>query len=138
MPNTTPIFEFTNRIDSCLIATQSTRDGSPDNLTSMMTAGTNGTRVQRVNITSNALVGQSVASKMFRLYIKNGSTYILLREINYFNTVNISTTTVVGYTAYLQLEGGLILPPNTVLYGGISNWASSVDTLSIVIESRDF
>ena len=138
MQNTTPIFEFTNRIDSCLIATQSNRDGVPDNLTAMMTSGTNGTRVQRVNITSNAIVGSTVASKMFRLYIKNGSTYILLREMSYFNTVGINTTTVVGYTAYLQLEGGLVLPPNTVLYGGISNWASSVDTMSIVIESRDF
>ena len=138
MQNTTPIFEFTNRIDSCLIATQSNRDGAPDNLTAMMTSGTNGTRVQRVNITANAIVGSTVASKMFRLYIKNGSTYILLREMNYFNTVGINTTTVIGYTAYLQLEGGLVLPPNTVLYGGISNWASSVDTMSIVIESRDF
>lgn len=102
--NTAPIFTLTPQSPTVQLTTgQSTQDNPGSNFSDVLTAGANGTRVDRVVITST---GTSVAA-LVNLFIHDGTNARLIKQIAV--TVAVGNTTTPVYTAEWVRTDGLPL-----------------------------
>lgn len=74
---TTPNFASTVRCSSVSISTADTSRTAPTNVGTLFTAGSNGSRIDEIDITA---AGTSTAN-VVRIFVYNGTTYFLLQEV---------------------------------------------------------
>jgi hypothetical protein len=99
--NTSPVFTLTAQCPTVQVTTgQSTTDNPSTNVATVLTAGANGTRVDRVVATSN---GTSVAA-LLNLYINDGSVNRLIKQLP-VTAITGSTTVQTFTTEWVRTDG---------------------------------
>ena len=104
--NITPIFTLSPKIGQVAIATANANRDGTGTVGTVLTAGSNGTRVNRITIKASV----TTTAGMIRLFIYNGSTYFLLREIAVAAITVSATVSAFEYILELLGERALILP----------------------------
>ena len=139
--NTTPIFTLTPNIGMARVATSSTtRDGSATSSISIgLTAGPNGTRIDRITITSATLaIGVTSSAMVARVYISDttGANYRLYKEVAMVATS--PTAVAIGMNTTINIAGGLIIRSGQQIGCGQSLYAGPQDQLDYIIEGGDY
>jgi hypothetical protein len=99
--NTSPVFTLTAQCPTVQVTTgQATTDNPSTNVAIVLTAGANGTRIDRVVATSN---GTSVAA-LLNLYINDGSTNRLIKQLP-ITAITGSTTVQTFTTEWVRTDG---------------------------------
>jgi hypothetical protein len=133
--NTIPLFVNTYTISTARVAVASERTGDT-NYTLLVTAGPNGSKVDKINAIPGNLNSTSNLNKMLYYYIKNGSYYILIKEQR---TPQASIgVTIYGWSSIVYFDGGLILPPGQELYVGMSSYTSAGDVMDFIAEVKNY
>ena len=128
--NISPIFTLTPRVGAVAIATANTaRDGS-GTIGTVLTAGTNGTRISRIQIKATV----TTTAGTIRLRIHDGANYFLWREI-----INLAITigaNVAAWESIVYLPGELAL----ILPSGYSLRASTekAENHNVIAEGGDY
>ena len=107
--NTTPIFTLTPEVVTAEIAAANTaRDGS-GTLVTLVTAGTDGTRVERIKFSSAQASPAANSLMVCRVFVTDtaGANPRLIEEV--LLSVITASNTVVGSAATITFVGGLIL-----------------------------
>jgi hypothetical protein len=132
-----PVFAATPRIgyNTAVAAMDNARTGAvTTGLVSIITAGTNGTRISHVNIVNLDPVGTALADtpQVYRFYLYDGTNYRLVHEVA-SSTIAAPTTSVAGYQQTVVFTPALVLPNSTwQLFAGITKRTNaSADTLFI-------
>ena len=128
--NLNPIFTLTPVIGSGVVSSANTnRDGTGD-LVDIITGGANGTRITRITI--QAVV--TTTAGMIRLYIYDGSTTVLWKEIA-VTAISVSAS-VIAFAYALEYLGdrALVLPANYVLRASTHN----AEAFRVIAEGGDF
>jgi|SRR5262245_3566862 len=138
--STSPTFAATPVIGMALInqaATDATRDGS-GTLTTVVTGGTNGTRIDRVDVIHAGPISTAPTAGIVRLYIDNGSAVRLFREIPI--AANTNTPTVAGVLATVYFPQGLVLPATYILkaQSHFGTTASANNLFNVIAYGGDF
>lgn len=113
--NTAPVFTLVGVAKTASVTTATSdsppRNGTGNNFATILSAGTNGTRIDRIVATSQ---GTSVAGELL-LFIYDGTTNWLIKEIAI--TAMTASTTVASFTQELVRTDGL---PLVILPSGYS------------------
>jgi len=146
--NINPIFSGTPKSAFFpLVAAISTSDGTDANAGLILTAGSNGTYVNRIILqprTTNTSPTTFPAG-VFRVWINNGSTVATASNNTQINeillpvaTSNLSanTTTLVNYPVTIMM--GFQLPANYTLYCGYTGSLSAAIILQVTTISGDY
>lgn len=135
--NTTPIFGLTANVTKVRVTTaNTTRDLSvTTNSVLSFTAGTNGSRVERITFTHVA-ANQTTASvaAVVRIYITNTAITdpILYKEIGI--ALATPSSTAIGATTQLVIPGGIFIPSGQFMYVT----TSATTTWDVVTEGYDY
>jgi hypothetical protein len=122
--NTTPIFPLTAQAACVNISTANTNRDGTGTIGTVLTAGSNGTRIDRVVIQATATTTAGVV----RLFIYTGSTYFLLSET--LVSAITPSATVRAFSTTLVFDRGLILPSGYSLRASTHN-AESFNVIAI-------
>jgi hypothetical protein len=125
--NTSPIFTLTPVFGQARISTANTNRDGTGTLGSVLTGGTDGTRVDRIIITATA----TTTAGMVRLFIDASGSVRAWREVPV--TAITPSATVAAFTATILTPEAqsplLVLPPNYILKAGTHN-AESFDVVA--------
>lgn len=113
---TTPSFAATPRVDAIAIATANTARDGTGTIGTAFTAGASGSRIERIRIQATVTTTAGVV----RLFLHDGSTYFLLKEI--LVTAITPSTTVAAFSAEVDSS---VLSQLTLLESGWSLRAST-------------
>lgn len=140
--NLSPIFVLTpNCTLSQLTAAQTARDASDGNITLAFTAGTNGSRVDRITFTTGGS-GQTTANTAMvcRIYVSGtaGTGYRLYKETALAAVT--PSAAAIGAQATINIVGGLILKSGQLVgcTQSANSAANAADNVSVVAEGGDF
>jgi hypothetical protein len=122
-----PAYTATPRTERATISAANTNRDGTGTIVNLFTAGTNGSRVERITICATA----TTTAGMVRFYLFDGTNTDLWREIPI--TAISPNGTVPAY--YMQLSGlALILSPNKSLKVSTNN----AESFRIIAEGGDF
>ena len=129
--NTSPIFTLTPVIGATSISVANAgKDGSGAS-GSVITGGTNGTRITRVTVQASG----STTAGMVRLFIVNsGSSTFLWREILVDAVVGSGSVAEFVKTVSLVEENALVLPSGNMLMASTEN----AEAFNIIAEGGDY
>lgn len=136
--NIYPIFTLVPVIGFGRIAAANTaRDGSGA-LVTLLTASTDGTRVESVAFTSAQATAAASSAMVGRLFISDtaGANPRLLQEIA-MATITASNT-VIGAANVIYFPGGLVLPSGTILYATQSIYAGVQDQTDVIARGGNY
>lgn len=136
--NVQPIFTLTPNCKGTTInAANTAKDGSGA-ITTLFTAGTNGSRVDRVTITNSQATAGANSASVNRIWISDtsGANYKLYKESAVAAVTG--SNTAIGYSTTLNFVSGLILASGQLLGGTIAVRASASDNMDFVVEGGDY
>lgn len=137
---TTPTFASTPKIGAAVIgapAVTSRVSFTPASTDLVLTAGINGTRIDRVDIVSaDEVGGASAAANVVRLWLYNGSTLFLIYEVEVPATT--PTATAKGFTYTVTFINGLILPNTWTLRATVHTRAGAQDDFHVIAHAADY
>jgi len=124
---TTPNFASTPRCSSVSISTADTSRTAPTNVGTLFTAGSNGSRIDEINITA---AGASTAN-VVRIFIYNGTTYFLLQEI--LITAITPSASVASFSTAITFNS-LVIPSGS----SVRVTTNNADTYHVTAFGGDF
>lgn len=135
--NTSPIFTLTPNIGRArLTSAVLTSDGT--GATTVFTAGTNGSRLDRITVRNSQATAATSSAMTIRIYISDnaGANYRLYAE----QTLATATrsTTAIGATTTFNFLGGLIIPSGTLVGVSQSVYAGVADQNDVIAEGGDY
>lgn len=132
--NLNPIFGLTpNTGRARLAAANTARDGS-GTVATLVTAGANNTRVDKIVVTSAQATAAASSGMVAKLFISDtaGANYRMLQE-QLLATVTASTTAI-GATATFSFPGGELLLSGQLIGAIISVYAGAQDQMDFVVQ----
>lgn len=126
-----------NAVPQTITAANTARDGS-GSLVTLITAGTNGTRVDSITFTNNAAaVGASVL-KVVRVFLtdNSGLNPQLIQEA--LLPLITSSNTVLGATVTINFPGGLFIKSGQIVKVAQSLCATTADNSSVWFIAADY
>ncbi len=136
--NTVPVFTKTPKIGMCSVNSANTACDGSGTLTTLFTAGDNGSRIERIRY-SNAQVAPAASSAMvIRVFITDtsGANPTLLTEIPLVTATRSATT--VGAGGAYTFPNGLVVPAGTIIKVTQSVYAGVQDLMHYVAEGGDY
>ena len=136
--NTSPIFTLTPRAVTASIAAANTaRDGS-GTLVDVMTAGSNGSRVDFIIFTSSQATPAASAARVQRVYITDtsGLNSRIISEV-VLPAVTASATAI-GATVTITFTNGLILASGQKVQVTQSVYGSVADGTAVIVRGGDY
>lgn len=128
-------FAATPRIGSALVAVANTGTRAvPVGAATLLTAGTNGTLLNRAVIETGGASAAAPAAKVVQLYLHDGTTYYLLREVPF---APVTPTTAVASEPTEVFFADLVLPSGWSIRAAISVRAGAQDDTFITILGAD-
>jgi hypothetical protein len=137
--NTEPIFTKTPRIGLGLsTGTGNTASDGSGSLADIFTAGTNGSRIERIRYSNAQLAAAASSALVLRFFITdtNGLNPKLLCEVSL--PVATRTVAVVGAGGSYTFANGLVIPAGTKIQVGQSVYTGVQDLLHFVVEGGDY
>jgi hypothetical protein len=136
--NIAPIFVLTPNIGfGRITAANTTSDGS-GSLTTVFTAGANGSRLDFLTITNSQATAALSSAMVIKVYLTNtsGTTPRMLQEVTL--PAATRTTAVVGSTTTISFSNGLIIPAGTLVQMSQSVYAGVQDQNDVVARGGDY
>ncbi len=136
--NTVPIFTKTPKVGICSVNSANTACDGSGTLTSLFTAGENGSRIERIRY-SNAQATPAASSAMvIRFFITdvNGANPTLLAETSLATATR--SVTAVGAGGTYTFANGLVIPAGTIIKVAQSVYAGVQDFMHYVAEGGDY
>ena len=136
--NTVPIFTKTPKVGICSVNSANTASDGSGTLTTIFTAGDNGSRIERIRY-SNAQVTPAASSAMvIRFFITdvNGANPTLLAETSL--AIATRSATAVGAGGTYTFANGLVIPAGTIVKVAQSVYAGVQDLMHYVAEGGDY
>lgn len=110
--NTSPIFTLSPVIGCVQVSTANTAVDGTGTMGTVVTGGTNGTRISRLVIQSS---GSSNAAGMIRFFIENSGSTVLYKEVSTIATTRSATVQAYRVEVEMLAERALVLPSGYVL-----------------------
>ena len=132
--NTIPVFALPNTIGMARTSAANTaRDGS-GTLVTLFTSGANGSRIDKVVVTSAQATAAASSAMVGRLFVTDaaGANPRMLAEVAILTAT--PSTTVVGATSTITFPGGLILVAGQVVSCTQSVYAGAQDQMDWVVQ----
>ena len=126
--NTTPIFTLTPQIGMAQISTANTNRDGTGTLGTVVSGGSNGTRIDRVTVAATV----TTTAGMVRLFLYDGTNTRLLAELPV--TAITVAASVAGFTQTLAFANGLVLPSGWALKASTHN----AETFNVFAFGGDF
>jgi hypothetical protein len=136
--NTTPIFALTPEVVTCEITAANTaRDGS-GSLVTLVTAGSDGTRVERIKFSSAQASATTNSSMICRVFVTDtsGANPRLIEEVA-LPPVTASNTAV-GSASSIFFVGGLVLKPGQLVRVAQSIYVGVQDKVHVMAQVGHF
>jgi len=136
--NTSPIFTLTPRAATAIIAAANTaRDGS-GTLVDVMTAGSNGSRIDFIIFTSSQATAGASSARVQRVFLTDtsGLNPRIISEV-VLSAVTASTTAI-GATSTITFTNGLIIASGQKIQVAQSVYASAADNTSVLARGGDY
>jgi hypothetical protein len=136
--NTDPLFSLVPNIGLATVSAANTASDGSGSLVTLFTAGSNGSRLERVRY-SNAQATAALSSAMvIRLFITDsgGANPRLLAEVPV--PAITRTTSVPGAAGIYTFANGLVIPTGTIVKVIQSVYAGVQDLMHYVAEGGDF
>jgi len=136
--NTSPIFALTPRaVTAAISAANTARDGS-GTLVDVLTASTNGTRIDFLTFTSAQATAGASAARVQRVYITDtgGVNSRLISEV--VLAAVTASTTAIGATSTITFTNGLILASGQKLQVSQSVYGSASDLTHVIARGGDY
>lgn len=136
--NTSPIFVLTpNTVSVALAAANAATDGS-GSITTILTAGANGSRIERVTFVNSQQTAAASTANVGRVFIShdNGVSWFLYAEIAIPTATR--STTAIGARQQIIFSNGLILEAGHLLGATIAAYAGAQDRTNVTAEGGDF
>lgn len=112
---TSPNFTNTPRVGIALVNTANTNRDGTGTIATVFTAGTNGSRVESVEITARG----NTTNNVVRLFVHDGTTAFLLEEV--LVPAITASTTVKVFRQTIVFSSPIVLPPNYSLRASTNN-----------------
>lgn len=107
--NTTPIFVLTPNCSSVSLTSSNTaRDGS-GTMSTVFTAGTNGSRVDYIVFTSTQTIAVASVAKVCRVFVTDASGFNPKLRAEVALTAVTPTSAVIGSTSTITFTNGLVI-----------------------------
>ena len=104
----TPIFAATPKVGVATLSLADTPRTAPTNVGTVLTGGTSGTRVERVQIVATS----TTTAGIVRLFLYDGSAYHLISEVLVSAITPSGTVAAFTATADFTAPGSVLLIPN--------------------------
>jgi len=136
--NTNPIFGLVPKIGRARLTGASTTSdaSSTTNLATLLTAGSNGSRIEEVRVHNSQATVALSSSMVIRLWTYDGTNYTLLDEQAMPSATR--STTVIGAYIVFSYPGGLLIPSGTSLVVGQSVYNSAADQNDVIARATDY
>jgi hypothetical protein len=136
--NTTPIFVLTPNIGFGRITSANTTSDGSGSLTTVFTAGTNGSRIDFLTITNSQSTAAVSSAMVIKVYLTNtsGTNPRMLQEVTLPAVTR--TTSAVGTTTTISFSNGLIIPSGTLVQVSQSVYAGVQDQNDVVVRGGDY
>ena len=128
--NTRPIFSEAPNLGIAQISTANTNRDGTGTIGTVLTAGADGTRVNRIVIKATV----TTSAGIIRLYIKDGGTWYLWKEIKVTAITVSSTVTGFEYEIKLAGEDALVLESGQLLGASTHN----ANTFNVIAYGGDY
>ncbi len=128
--NTSPIFTLTPVLATAQVSVANANRDGTGTIVDVVTGGTNGTRIHKIEIVATV----TTTAGMVRLFIYNGSTTKLWREVA-ISAVTVSAT-VAAFTATIELLGerALLLPSGHKIQAA----TEKAEAINVIANGGDF
>lgn len=136
--NNYPITVLTANIGTARITAANTaRDGSGANIITCFTAGTNGSRIERITvIESDAAASSTAVAQVVRFWLHDGTNFRLYKEL--LMTSIAGSNTAVSSTNNYYIPGGLFIPSGWTLRCASTLGSTTTGQLDVVVEGADY
>ena len=136
--NTSPIFTLTPNIGIATVAAANTESDGTGDLVTLLTAGAQGSRVERIrygNAQSSAAASSAMVVRFF-ITDTGGANPTLLAEVAV--PAITRTVAVIGASGIYTFTGGLTIPAGTIIKVIQSVYAGVQDLMHYVAEGGNF
>lgn len=134
--SSTSNYASTPRIGSALIAVANSGTRAiPVGASTLITAAASGTLINRATIIGGGAEAADPADKKIQFYVHDGSTYYLIREVDFDPT---TPTTALAQDAVEVVFNDLVLPTGWSFRAAISIRGSAVDDTFVTAFGADF
>lgn len=136
--NTSPIFTLTPNIGLASLAAANTASDGSGALTTLFTAGANGSRLERIRYANAQIVAAASSAMVIRFFITDngGINPKLLAEVALATATR--STTAVGASGMVSFPNGLVIPTGTLIKVCQSVYAGVQDLMHYVAEGGDY
>lgn len=136
--NTTPIFVLTPKIGHARVAAANTAADGSGALVTLFTAGTDGSRVDRITIRNSQVTAAASSAMVVRVFITDtsGNNPRLYSEATLAAVTR--SNTVIGSTTTITILGGLILASGQLIQVCQSVYGGAQDQNDFTAEGGDY
>lgn len=135
--NTSPIFVLTGNLQPARIAAANTDNSGGGTLVTLVTAGSNGTRVDGIRFNNSGSSTTASTATRINMFITSGANIRLVGQV-LFPAGTLKSATNLGATAIYTFDQPLIMQTGEVLSVTSTNWASANDNIDACAFSGDY
>lgn len=135
--NTSPIFVLTGNLQPARIAAANTDNSGGGTLVTLVTAGSNGTRVDGIRFNNSGSSTTASTATRINMFITSGANIRLVGQV-LFPAGTLKSATNLGATAIYTFDQPLIMQTGEVLSVTSTNWASVADNIDACAFSGDY
>lgn len=135
--NTSPIFVLTGNLQPAKIQTFNTDNSGSGTLVTLVTAGSNGTRVDGIRFNNAGSSTTASTATRINIFITTGATVRLIGQV-LFPAGTLKTATNLGATAIYTFDQPLIMQSGQVLSVTSTNWATVADNIDCCPFAGDY
>jgi len=136
--NTTPIFVLTPKIGQARVAAANTASDGSGALTTLFTAGTDGSRVDRITVRNSQVTAAASSAMVVRVFITDtsGTNPRLYAEAALATATR--SASAIGATTTITFLGGLIIRSGQLIQVCQSVYAGAQDQNDFTAEGGDY
>lgn len=135
--NTTPIFVLTGNLQPARIAAANTDNSGGGTLVTLVTAGSNGTRVDGIRFNNSGSSTTASTATRINMFITSGANIRLVGQV-LFPAGTLKSATNLGATAIYTFDQPLIMQTDEVLSVTSTNWVSNADNIDCCAFAGDY
>jgi|WetSurSiteA1Bulk_404760.scaffolds.fasta_scaffold07916_4 hypothetical protein len=134
--NTTPLFVLTPNIGYCSVSGSNAASDGSGNLTTLFSAGANGSRIERIRYTNAQASPAASTAMVVRFFYTTGSNITLLTEEALATATRSSSA--IGATGTITFSNGLVIPTGALIKVCQSAYAGVQDLMHYIAEGGDY
>lgn len=134
--NTTPIFTKQGNFTPARIAAANTASDGSGTLVTLVTAVTDGTRVDGVRFINSQATAAASGAKVLRIFLVDGANIRLIGEVSMAAATR--STTVIGATSIYTFDQAIIMKSGQLMSVCMSVYAGAQDQTDAIAYAGDY